>query len=97
MSSFLSAGIIAYIKEFIGDNGVGPNGYSMTLFQSLATSAGMLLYPMNLSVYCSTRNIDRMGSRTRSRELVHGFWRIWSRKSYHYINRHNVIHRTYLS
>lgn len=30
----------SYYMYYNGDNGVGPNGYSMTLFQSLATSAG---------------------------------------------------------
>ncbi|KAH9947214.1 MFS general substrate transporter [Amylocystis lapponica] len=30
----------SYYLYYNGDNGVGPNGYSMTLFQSLATSAG---------------------------------------------------------
>ncbi|KAF7984748.1 hypothetical protein HWV62_11701 [Athelia sp. TMB] len=30
----------AYYLYYNGDNGVGPNGYSMTLFQSLATAAG---------------------------------------------------------
>ncbi|THH21372.1 hypothetical protein EUX98_g8398 [Antrodiella citrinella] len=30
----------SYYMYYNGDNGVGPNGYSMTLFQSLATAAG---------------------------------------------------------
>ncbi|KAL1944115.1 hypothetical protein VTO73DRAFT_3300 [Trametes versicolor] len=30
----------SYYLYYNGDNGVGPNGYSMTLFQSLATAAG---------------------------------------------------------
>lgn len=30
----------SYYMYYNGDNGVGPNGFSMTLFQSLATSAG---------------------------------------------------------
>jgi len=30
----------AYYLYYNGDNGVGPNGYSMTLFQGLATAAG---------------------------------------------------------
>ncbi|KAH9833644.1 MFS general substrate transporter [Rhodofomes roseus] len=30
----------SYYLYYNGDNGVGPNGYSMTLFQNLATSAG---------------------------------------------------------
>ncbi|KAJ7581388.1 autophagy-related protein 22-like protein [Mycena floridula] len=30
----------SYYLYYNGDNGVGPNGYSMTLFQSLATQAG---------------------------------------------------------
>ncbi|CCL98264.1 uncharacterized protein FIBRA_00258 [Fibroporia radiculosa] len=30
----------SYYLYYNGDNGVGPNGYSLTLFQSLATSAG---------------------------------------------------------
>ncbi|KAI5117559.1 hypothetical protein M0805_004472 [Coniferiporia weirii] len=30
----------SYYLYYNGDNGVGPNGYSMTLFQSLATGAG---------------------------------------------------------
>ncbi|TFY67506.1 hypothetical protein EVG20_g3925, partial [Dentipellis fragilis] len=30
----------SYYLYYNGDNGVGPNGYAMTLFQSLATSAG---------------------------------------------------------
>jgi hypothetical protein len=33
-------GAHAVIVYYNGDNGVGPNGFSMTLFQSLATGAG---------------------------------------------------------